>query len=466
MRRPALIAAFLLATIGAFLGLRNVQRVKEERSPPGRYRAGVAALYRGHYHNAVSLLTEVLRAEPRNARAYYFRGLALRELRSLPAAIADLTHSLQLDPSLAGAAYERALARESLGDILDALSDIDALLATDSKRAELRSVRSRLLKSLGRNREAEDELNLLLKERPKSYFPLVSRAHLRRQRSDLDGSLADCNAAIALNTRLASAFLCKAYTLAGFEGQARNKEAIAAYAQAIEILPGRADIYFKRGQLHQNLYHTTEALADMTAAIGIAPQIASYWEERGHIYRNRASKEDHPEGLPLALQDLTKAIELSPKTTGGYFYRASVKIIMGRHDDAAADAKSILELDAKDAGANILLCQIYDAKKEYVKSLAFCDKAVDFSPYYASARTTRASTLRSLKRNREALEESAKAIDIEPWWDTAWLSHANAELMSGMRDKAAADCRRGLELNPNNAQLKRLLQDASSGGNF
>ncbi|MBI3288675.1 MAG: tetratricopeptide repeat protein [Elusimicrobia bacterium] len=465
MKRLAVFLALASAIAGAFLLGQFVQRKKEEASPQGQYRAGAGELYRGRYRAAVKRLTEVIRLQPRNAKAYYFRGLALRELRALPAAVEDLTRALQLDPALAGAGYQRALARESLGDTLGALSDIDSLLAADPKRVELRAMRARLLESIGRDSEAEEELDRLLKERPKSYFPLVSRAALRRGRSDLKGALADCDAAIALDDRVASAFVEKASVYEAFPGRERYREAIEAYAKTIELLPARADFYSSRGDVRMGLYQYQDALADMTAAIGIQPQLASYWVGRGHLYRDRTINEEQ-QSSAAALKDLTKAIELSPKTISGYFYRASVKSYEGQFDDAILDAKAILQLDEKSAGAYVLLCQIYDSKKEHEKALSYCDRAIDLEPYYASARTTRVSVLIALRRSREAIEEATRAIDIEPWWDTTWSVRASAYLLAGMRDKAAADCRRGIELNPNNVRLKRQLQDALSAGNF
>lgn len=464
MRRAVLVAVVLIAAYGVFRGVQTVRVARETRSPIGRYRAGVDALYKGRYRSAIAALTEVILAEPRNARAYYFRGLAQRELRSLPAAVDDLTRALQLDPTLAGAAYERALARESLGDITAALSDIDSLLKADPKRLELRAVRARFLEALGRDREAEEELDRLIKERPKSYFPLIDRAALRRRRKDHKEALADYDAAIALNAGIAPAYIGKAGTLAQIEGQER--QAIDTYSTAVKSLPTRADLYFAREHLYKDLHDSADELTNITAAIGIDPQIAAYWVERGIVYYRRAISEGHQEEYPLAALDLTKAIELSPKTSTAYFYRSAVSTGMEKFDDAIVDAKKVLELDEKNADGYNLLCGIYISKNQFDTALPFCDKGIDLDPYYANLRAKRADVLLAQNRFREALVESSKAIDIQPSEDYDWQNRARIELVAGMREKAAADCRRGLALNPNNFHLQAILKDATSGGNF
>jgi len=237
----ALVLAF--AAVGAWTTVQAVRRAREAKSPQSLYLAGASALYRGRFRGAVALLTDVLRAEPRNARAYYFRGLALRELRSLPSAVDDLTKALSLDPTLAGAYYERALAREDLGDVLSALSDVEFLLAAHPDRVELRSMRARLLRGIGRNYEAEEELDKALQSRPGSYFTLVDRAALRRARSDTAGSVADCAAAIALDPGLAPAYIGRAETLSD-AGRSRFEEAIADQTKAIALLGQLANLRF------------------------------------------------------------------------------------------------------------------------------------------------------------------------------------------------------------------------------
>ncbi len=100
-------------------------------SKPAAYNARGSAYYdKGDYDSAIADLSEAIRLDPKDANAYYHRGLAFAGIgnAAVERAIADF---IQLDPKSVGAYYNRGNAYNNKGDYKRAIADYDAALRLD-----------------------------------------------------------------------------------------------------------------------------------------------------------------------------------------------------------------------------------------------------------------------------------------------------------------------------------------------
>jgi tetratricopeptide (TPR) repeat protein len=423
----------------------------------------LASVYTGRFREAVRRFSELIRRDSRDPRAYYFRGLAYRELRALPEAVADLTRAVELDPSLSGARYLRALSRRELGDIPGALADVDVLLAAANARPDMRVLRADLLQELGREREARDDLDRALAEKPGSYFALVRRGRLNSRLTGILKGVEDYDAAIALEPRLAAAYIAKAE---GLRQLRRHDDAAKAARLALERLPGRADIYLLESRIESDRYRYDQALAAATAAIGISPKNHEPWVKRAIIYRSSGVSRDDPSKFALALLDHDKSVELAPKSPEVYLLRSNTDVWADHLDKALDDAKAALALDPRSASAQNAICDVYRMRREYDKALPACDKSIDIDPYSASLRITRALTLEALNRTRDALKDCDQAVKFAPESVEVWFHRGHIRLRAGRRDDAMADLRKALLLDPGDKRVQRAMEEAVSAVRF
>lgn len=460
MKRAAAFLAIFLAGAAATYLLRG----RPAAGPPEPERVFAEALtplYTGRFREAVVRFTALIKRDARDPRAYYFRGLAYRELRSLPEAVDDLTKAVELDPSLIGARYLRALSRRELGDTPGALADVDALLAAGPDRAELRVLRADLLRALGRDRDARDELDRALTARPASYFALVRRGRLNAGLIDIKKGVEDYDAAIALDPKLAPAYVEKAESLRQLR---HHDDAAKAARLALERLPGRADIYDLESRIESDAYRYDEALAAATAAIGLSAKNYDPWQRRATLYRSIGVSRDEPDKFALALLDHDKAVELAPKSPEVYLVRSNTEVWAERLDKALEDAKTALALDPRSATANNAICDVYRMRRDYAQALTFCDKAVDIDPYDAGLRNTRALTLDGLLRYRDALKDCDKAVSFSPNSIETWYHRGNIRLRAGLRADAISDLRHALSLDPRDKRVQRSMEEAVQAG--
>jgi len=78
---------------------------------------------RGHYAEALTVLTEILNAQPNRVEALTLRGSALRQLNRTEEAKRDLARALDLDPNFPDALLERGMLRRGAGDAAGARAD-------------------------------------------------------------------------------------------------------------------------------------------------------------------------------------------------------------------------------------------------------------------------------------------------------------------------------------------------------
>ncbi|MDD5585107.1 MAG: tetratricopeptide repeat protein [Candidatus Omnitrophica bacterium] len=97
-------------------------------------------------------------------------------------------------------------------------------------------------------------------------------------------------------------------------------------------------------------------------------------------YVNRGDINRRKGNLDQAILDYTKAIELAPNYTPGYFFRGFTYADMGQYDQAIADCTKLIELDPKDDNPYAMRAIYHYRIKEYDKAWDDIDKAEELNP--------------------------------------------------------------------------------------
>ena len=255
-----------------------------------------------------------------DAAGYARRGSASASRREYEHALADLTHAIELAPTDASYFYERGMAYwssgqpdKALGDFSQAITlkpdDVRALVA----RAELHARRkdspdtiSADLDAADRAAPRESDMRLevgSLYERVRNYPAAIAQydrwidSHGRddiqmpRARNarcwaraltgqELDRALDDCNAAVHLNSKVASFFDSRGLV---YLREGKYDKAIADYDAALALNPKIAWSLYCRGLAKQHLGQTAAGQADIAAAEALAPKIAAEAASHGIV---------------------------------------------------------------------------------------------------------------------------------------------------------------------------------------
>lgn len=163
------------------------------------------------------------------------------------------------------------------------------------------------------------------------------RARVQCYHGEFALALADGDAAVRLDPKLASAWCNRGRAHAGLE---RVDEAIADFSQAIELNPDLSTAYSHRGRAWTEKGEYTRALADCNAAIRLDPRSSVAYYYRGRA-RHRQGEAEH------AIADFTQAIRLNPHYVPAYNHRGLVYAQRREYGRAIADYDAAVRLDPR-----------------------------------------------------------------------------------------------------------------------
>jgi tetratricopeptide (TPR) repeat protein len=168
---------------------------------------GVAYRRIGDFERATADYDQAVALKPNAAQAYNNRGYVYQLRGDLDHALADYNQAIMLDPKFALAYENRAELYDDMGNRLGALADYTQAIALDPNnsyayngRCWVRAVLSRQLQ------EALADCNNSLRLRSSSAATLDSRGFVYLRLARYDESIADFDAAVTIDPKLASSF--------------------------------------------------------------------------------------------------------------------------------------------------------------------------------------------------------------------------------------------------------------------
>ncbi len=219
------------------------------------FNRGIVHLEKGRYEQAISDYTKALEIDPRNAKVYLKRGNAYEGEGKYKQAIFDYTKALEIDPRDADAYINRGNAYAEKGHCEQAISENSEQAISDYTKA---------LEINPRN--------------AKAYF---KRGNAYEDEGKYDQAILDFDSAIEIDPRDASAYNNRGLVY-GKKGQ--YDQAILGFNKAIEIDPTDADAYINRGIAHVEKGRYEQAISDYTKALEINPRDAMVYIIRARAY--------------------------------------------------------------------------------------------------------------------------------------------------------------------------------------
>ena len=220
--------------------------------------------------------------------------------------------------------------------------------------------------------------------------------------------------------------------------------AISDYTKAIELDKENPQWYGQRANCYIAIEDYTSSLKDLDKAIDLAPKDAFYFNNRADFYREYKQEDDlalkdyataiklssdsyqttrvlnnsalifeKREQYDLAIEQYTKAIELTPMDALLYSNRADVYKNQKKYELALADYTKSIELDKENPQWFEQRANCYLATEDYTSSLKDLDKAIDLAPKDAFYYNNRADFYREYKQEDDlALKDYETAIKL------------------------------------------------------
>jgi tetratricopeptide (TPR) repeat protein len=338
-------------------------------------------LQAGRGLEALALLNESIRTEPRDAAALALRGYTHLALQHWQPAVDDLSESLRLAPDQDTAFIRRGFSRMALGPCQSAIDDFDAGFAKTSTAS--------------------------VTETASAYR---NRAYCRLRGPAAKEALAD----LAMAVKIEPKNLLNHYALAfGRYRCGDPKGALDALDEAAWLHP------FGNG---------SEALAARGACLtklGLATEAAVQF----------AKAKTTPGGLGRTIADFDASIAQDPKNVLALACRARLRLASGEADRALADCDKALELDPDCVAALAVRAEAF-AESDPARALADCDRGLRLQPTSGTF-----PIHRSVARFRKgdfagSLADLDEAIRRQPW--VGKLYRLRAKTLEALHEKARA----------------------------
>lgn len=166
-------------------------------------------------------------------------------------------------------------------------------------------------------------------------------------------------------------------------------------------------------------------------------------------------------GMPQkALADLSSAIALLPDLAGAYNYRGIVWGELNEYDRAIADFEQAKRLDPENPLVFNNLGNTFSAKGDLDRALANYDQAIKLRPGYAGAFYNRAAVYASRHDNEHAIADYDQAIRLVPNYSDAYHNRGVLKLIQGDARAAIADFEAAIRMNPRNVEALMNLASA------
>lgn len=301
----------------------------------------------GRTDAAIADTSAALAKEPKLVAAMVVRGQAHLAKRDAPAAIADFTDALKLEPGNYDLLVARGKAHRAAKNNADAIRDFAAAIETDPAKEAAYNERGLTHYFGGQFADAEADFGRALDAEPKDAVLWANRADARARQGKFDGAATDW--AKAADLAPADAFY---HDRLGFALKMQSKyDAAIKAGQRAADLSGGAPLYLGNlAETQRSAGKHADAVASFTKTLdawkaleagGVKPLpavLAGYYAGRASA---RAALQQHKE----AVDDLTRALDLTDRKNGLYFaQRAAALEALGEKGAAAADRETAAKL--------------------------------------------------------------------------------------------------------------------------
>jgi tetratricopeptide (TPR) repeat protein len=220
---------------------------------------------------------------------------------------------------------------------------------------------------------------------------------------------------------------------------------IASIDSLVALHPEKAELYYKRGMLHQKINEMEKAVSDYSMAINSDTTNLIYRFARAGAYRE-VNQYD------MSLQDINNILKIDPNNGKAYHRRAYTYMLKGKWEESEADFEKAIGLEPTNVEYRVDYCLCFLNQGRYLYAFGEADKAVKINPLYSDAYNFRGRSNFGMKKFRQALEDFQTAARLDTCNELIYTSMAITYMNLSMTDSALYGITRALDCNPDYAE--------------
>jgi protein O-GlcNAc transferase len=356
---------------------------------------------------ATSEWMKAYKLAPGDPRITLAVGKALADAGHDEQAVPILEQAVKLEPRSTAAAYQLAVVLQRVNRVPDAIQLLERVVEAEPKNAD---ALTNLGMALSQVHQAKDGIPFL--QRATALQPRDATAHQDLaaayiQVNQIADAIVELKAAIALSPDSPQLHydLGTAYKL-----QDDVADAIPELENAEKLNPAGYEPAYVLGLLYMQVARYPEAAQQLEASLKLHPENGDAWATLGSIY-NKLDR------LPEAVHALHEAMRLLPDQADSHLILASVLVKQNQAAEAAAERK--VAADLMRTHMNLQRAEVATNSGKSLMSSGKLDEAIGqfrdaiaFDPKYVEAHTALAAALEKQGKIAEAAAERAQAKSL------------------------------------------------------
>ena len=492
MRRLFIILCLVACVIAALAQTPPAEGAKPKGSP--RPTPIPSASPTENPLDRIATLQQTVKDNPNDIQAREELGVLLVETGKPSDGRDQLENAIRLGATDAQAWYFIGVADRELSDIPDATAAFEkAELADPGNTAVLAALEDAYLSS-NRLDDAQKIANRAIALHPDDAFGYLALGTVQLERNQLDQARASLNKALTITPKDARAHIVLGRSYLGDKG-GNPDLAIAQFDIVLADDPKNIDALHAKAEALARKNDVAGSVAVLQQVVKIQPDSVTPEDDIAELYLSKHMVDQARQEFALAIKDHPKASEpyllqgefdqsekryqqaatefesalaLSPDDPRALFEYARLQLVFLKNPSKAADAyNKILAKDPTNPDALFLLAQAYELQGKWAPARDNYRKAFDVTHAYAPLFRLGVMflNLRDYRSARDAFE--ALAVHQDPKHPDAqvWLQLGNADRMLGDKQNAVAAYTRYLALVPKGddankarAYIKQLTQ--------
>lgn len=446
----------LAEAIGAYEAILRAQPADAD----ALHYLGVACRQNGRVEKAIALLRKSVEIRPAAPVVHNNLGNAYLSQERFAEALASFERAIELAPEYALAHRNRGVALSQLGRGEDALAAYRQVALLEPGQADAHYNMGVVLQELGRFGEAAQSYGLAVARAPDFFEAWVNRASALVRIEAFDGALAAAETALRLQPQSPEAHHNRGLALAGLK---RWPQALAAQDESVRLRPGYAQAWIARGDAQielkdfdgalQGYQHALragaggaahlgegrvlaalgrfdEAVASYDAALAVAPDDLLAWLGRGYACSRLLR---HGE----ALESIDRALALGEGTSETWHHHGHALAGLGRYLEAAESFRRAIALDPDNVDALCNLGHALTEVGEFTQAMEVLRRALALRPDYGELHINLGMAEHMLGRPEEAAAHFRAALRARPDNAAAYSNLLFVLAYSGLADAAA-----------------------------
>jgi tetratricopeptide (TPR) repeat protein len=237
----------------------------------------------------------------------------------------------------------------------------------------------------------------------------------------------------------------------------QDRQALAALSEAVKLDPNLTAAWKARGVVRRRLGALNGALSDFHCVVNRDPKDADAWFQCGELHVERGEEDSGIEAFSAVLR-------LQPRNAEAYRQRGLCRDRAGQRDDALADLAKAIELDPDNPWTYYHRANLYrqnnDIDRAFKDYTAAIDRDRSREMNLAGAYRERGAIYLHLRLYEKAIDDLTSALDRDSEDTAALRARCRADVANSDWNDAIRDAERLLKSDPEDGEAYKLRGQA------